>query len=284
MNSIATVRPKPWLLLILSLSLINIGCGGGGYSSPMQPSPQPSPSPNPGVQSMQGSWSIAFHSDVSNDYTVLEANISQAGTHVFAGAPSALVYQGTQLQTTIPLSSLGSKCDSGAVGTVTLDGTLSDQQPTTEALSFTLTQTGALGSAVITASSSTNGAQILDGKYTVPAACGFPEDHGNFQGFQDNVKFSGLDAYTGTFHGDTVMVHLTSQPTGFGLSATGSYNTNPFSLTGSATGFFLTLTGNISGQSVTWLVLFDSTYNTFSIYDPDAKLIGSLSGPNPWDY
>jgi hypothetical protein len=283
MRGIAMVRSRLYLpLIILPLSLLNIGCGGGSYSSPAEPTPQPSP--NPAVQSMQGSWTMSFHSDVSNDYTVLEANISQSGTHVFAGATSALVYQGTSLQTTIPPTSLGSKCDSGAVGTVTLDGTLANLQPTTEALTFTLTQTGALGAAVINASASTNGANIADGTYTVPAACGFPDDHGTFQGFRDYFKFSGADTYTGTYHGDTILVNFTSASTGFGLSATGTDNTAAFTLTGSSTGLFLTLTGDISGQPVTWLALYDSTYDTFGIYDSNAKFLGSLGGPSPWDY
>jgi hypothetical protein len=286
MNAFIKLMSRPYLMF-LSLSLITIGCGGGSYSSPMQPAPVPSPqpSPNPAVQSMQGPWVIWFHSDVSYDYTVLEANISQSGTHVFAGATSALVYQGTIGATTIPPTALGSKCDSGATGTVTLDGTFSDQQATSETLNFTLTQTGALGAAVITASVSTNGAQITDGTFSIPAACGFPEDHGTIQGFHDAVRFSALDMYTGSFHGDTILVNFRSDPTGYGLSATGTDNTAAFTLSGSSTGSFLTLAGSISGQPVTWLVLYDSTYNTFSIYDSDAKLLGSLAGSaNPWGY
>ena len=155
MKAIPIVTRSPYLkLLVLSLPLVAIGCGGSSYS----PQPSPQPSPNPGVQSMQGSWTIAFHSGVSPDsYTVLEANLSQAGTQVSAGATSALVYQGTTLLTTIPLTSLGSKCDSGGVGEVTIDGTLTNQQATTETVTFTLTENGALGTAVITATASTSG-------------------------------------------------------------------------------------------------------------------------------
>jgi hypothetical protein len=76
------------------------------------------------------------------------------------------------------------------VGQVTLDGTLTNQQPTTETISFVLTETGTLGTAVITASASTNGLSILDGTYTIPAACGFPADHGTFTGFKDSVAFA----------------------------------------------------------------------------------------------
>jgi hypothetical protein len=281
MNSFAKRMPRPYLI-ILSLYLLNIGCGGGGYSSPVQPSPAPSPqpSPTPGVQSMQGPWVVWFHSDVSNEYIVLEANISQSGTQVFAGATSALVYQGTIIATVTPPTALGSKCDSGGIGSVTLDGTLSNQQATTETLDFTLTQTGTLGAAVITASASTDGSQISSGTYSIPAACGFSEDHGTIQGFHESVSFSAGDTYTGSFHGDSIIVRFQSDPTGYGLSATGTDNTAAFSLTGSSTGSFLTLTGSISGQPVTWLVLYDSTYNTFSIYDSDATKVGELSGAN----
>jgi hypothetical protein len=246
----------------------------------MQPPPAPSPNPTPGVQSMQGPWVVWFHSDVSNDYVVLEANIFQSGTHVFAGATSAFVYQGAIIASVTPPTALGSKCDSGGIGTVTLDGTLSNQQAATETLDFTLTQTGALGAAVITASVSTNGSQISGGTYSIPAACGFPEDHGTIEGFHDSVSFSSGDTYTGSFHGDSIIVHFQSDPTGYALSATGTDNTAAFNLTGSSTGSFLTLTGNISGQPLTWLVLYDSTYNTFSIYDSDAELLGKLSGSN----
>jgi hypothetical protein len=232
---------------------------------------------------MQGSWTIAFHSDVSaNSYTVLEANLSQADTHVFAGATSALVYQGTTLLTTIPLTSLGSMCDSGGVGQVTFDGTLTNQQATSETVNFTLTENGTLGTAVITASASTDGTKILDGTYTIPAACGFPEDHGTFQGHQESAKFSGVDTYNGTFQNNAITVHFTSG-TGFGVSAAGTYNGTPFTLTGSTTGLSLTLTGQISGQEVSWFGLYDSTYNNFKIYDSDAKLLGTLGG-SPFDY
>jgi hypothetical protein len=78
-------------LLTLYFSLAAVGCGGGSYSST---TPQPSPGPSV-VSSVQGSWEIQFHSaGSSNDYAVLEVNLTQAGTKVFAGATSALVYEG----------------------------------------------------------------------------------------------------------------------------------------------------------------------------------------------
>src|SRR5580765_6188379 len=90
-NAIATHRSYVGVL-ILFVPLVVIGCGGGGYSSPT-----PQPAPGPQVQSnVQGAWEIQFHSaDSSNGYSVLEVNLSQTGTKVFAGAAGALVYHGT---------------------------------------------------------------------------------------------------------------------------------------------------------------------------------------------
>jgi len=276
------IRPLSHLNpLLLCLCLIVAGCGGSNYSPPSQP--PPSPTPGADVISMQGSWTIWFQSSVtSNTFTVLEANISQSGTSVFAGAPSALVYQGTTLETTIPLTSLGSRCDSGAVGQVTFDGAISNVHATSETLTFTLTENGNLGTAVISGSATTNGMQVLNGTYTLPPACGSPGDHGTFQGFQDSVRFSGTDPYYGNFPGNAFIVRFLSGD-GFNISVSGTDNGTPFTLTGSTTGFFLTLTGQISSQEVTWFGLYDSLYNTFQLYDSDGKPVGTLT-PNPWDY
>ena len=51
------------------------------------------------------------------------------------------------------------------------------------------------------------------------------------------------------------------------------------SLTGSTVGMSFNVTGTVSGQAITWFGLFDSTYNTFRIYDSDAKLLGTLGNP-----
>lgn len=283
MKADARVRGSSYArLLVLSFSVISVGCGGGNYSSPSQPSTQP-PGPS-AVSSMQGPWEILFHSDASpNQFTVLEANLSQSGTHLAVAAPSALVFQG---EGTVPwvlmlrLSRLGGKCDSGQAGPVTLDGTLTNQQPVTQPVTFTLTENGALGSAVITASASTDGKGTIDGTYTLPAACGFPEEHGTVQGFKDSTKFSGNDAYGGTVLGNAATIRFASGSSGFALSATGTYNGAPLALTGSTTGLSLTLTGNVSGQAINWFGLYDSTYNSFRIYDSDANLLGELNS-NP---
>lgn len=268
-------------LAILSFGFVAFGCGGGGY---VQPSPQPGPSttPPPGptvVQSMQGSWEIHFHSAVSPaNFFVLEANISHAGTHVFSGAPSTLVYQSPGPDaTTLQLSRFGAQCDNGG-GTdqVILDGMLSNQQPTTETVTFTLTENGPLGSSVLTGTSATDGLSIADGTYTLPASCGFPADHGTFEGFQDSFGLTGNN-YTGNFNGGADAIVVSFITAGFGITATGTDNGSPFTLTGSTVGLSLTLTGTVSGHAVTWFGIYDSTYNTFNFYTLDGKRLGSLT-------
>ena len=273
---------RPIIRLILALSLVDVGCGGGNYSPASQSSPQPSPGPS-AVPSMQGSWEIVFQSDVSpNKPTVLEMNLSESGTHLTAEPTGVLAFQGKGAGTwvlALELSRFGGKCNSSGADEVTFDGTLADQRPITQNVTFTLTENGTSGSAVITASASTDGSSTLDGTYSIPAACGFPEDHGIVRGFRDLPKFSNGNTYSGTFPGHAVVVHFAFESTGFGVSATGTDNGAPFYLTGSTVGMSFNVTGTVSGQAITWFGLYDSTYNTFRIYDSDAKLLGTLGNP-----
>jgi hypothetical protein len=241
------------------------GAGGGGT----------------GTAPMQGSWEVLFHPDAAPDqYTVLEANLTQSGTQLSVDPANALLFQA---QGTIPwvmllhVSQLGGKCGIGSADQVTFDSTLTNLQPVAQSLSFTLTENGPSGSAVITASATTDGTSTLDGTYTLPAACGFPAETGTFQGFKDSAKFSSLDSYAGTVQGNSTTVNFTSASSGYGLTGTGTYNGAPLALNGSTTGMSLTLTGTVSGQTATWFGLYDSTYNTFRIYDSSANQVGALS-------
>ncbi len=241
MNRNAVIIPRSYLgLLVLCFSLADIGCGGGSYSPPPPP---PGPS---GLSSLQGSWELQFHSDVtSDDYTVLEVNLSQAGSKVFAGDPSALVYQGNA--------------------------------STTETITFTLTESGAAGTAVLSASASTNGSSILDGTYTIPAACGFPADQGTFGGYRDTVA-SANGAYSGTLNSgaDVIVANFSYTANSFDLSVSGTDNGAQFVLTGSTVGFSLVLTGNVGSHAVNWFGLYDPTYNVFRIYDSNGQFLGAL--------
>jgi hypothetical protein len=270
-----------FLLAALSLSLSMPGCGGGGYAgstgSGGNGGGNGGGSGGPSVVSMQGSWEIVFQSTVSqNQYTVLEANLTQTGTHVFAGAPSAVLYRSTGLRLaslSLKASELGGQCDSNGTDEVTLDATLTNVTATSETVAFTLTETGDLGSAVITGSSSTDGTQVT-GTYSIAAACGAPEDHGTFSGYQDSA--SDYDFYSGSFNGgsDAIVVTIVSQR--FGITFSGTDNGAPFTLQGSTVGFSAELEGTVGGKPVQWFVVYDPTYNVFLVFNPDATLVGVL--------
>ena len=277
------------LLAVLSLSLSTFGCGGGyGSSTGSGGNGGGTGGGNGGsgggasVVSMQGQWEILFTSTASpTKYTVLEANLTQTGTNVFAGAPSALIYQSTGFSSTaylLKISSFGGQCDSNGTDEVTFDATLTNVTAASEALTFTLTETGALGSAITTATVSTDGKE-LNGEYSRPAACGYPEDHGTFHGVQYPTRFSGVDHYHGNFNdgADGIVITFASDTAGFGLTASGTDNGTPFTLAGSTVGQLLTLSGTVSGHPVTWFGYYDSISNAFDFYDSNAKFLGTVS-------
>jgi hypothetical protein len=226
---------------------------------------------------MQGSWIFLFHSAVSDGCLALEANLSEEGNRVFSDRTSTLVFEPKTCKTStieMQLKHLGGQCDSGSVGDVTVDATLSDLT-----VSLALSETGALGSVVTNASASNNGGSISNGTYSTPAACGFPEDHGTVEGYQDSIAFSG-ETYSGTLTFDgtahAIVSLFTSTPHSFDLSMSGTYSGTPFVLNGSTVGLSLNLTGTIAGGQVNWFGLYDPLYNNFYIYDSDSTFVGSL--------
>ena len=252
MKANANVRRRSYLrLLILSLSLIGVGCAGGKYSSPIQPAPLPPPSPST-RSTLQGPWEIFFQSDLNpHEFIVLEANLSLTDKHLFSEANGAVIFQGQgsmPYQPAISLSHLGGVCHSGSADEVTFDGTLANPNSGTQAITFTLAENSTLGSAVMTASASITATGAMSGTYTLPAACGFPEDHGTISGYEDSTKFSAADVYGGTIDGNAVVVRFASANDGVGASADGTYSGTTLALTGFASGDALTLTGTISGR------------------------------------
>jgi hypothetical protein len=266
-------------IAVTALIFVMGGCGGGKYSSPVQPSPQPPPSPSSG-SNLQG-WEIFFQSDLSpGQFIVLEASLSQTGKHLFSEPDGAVIFQAQgsiPYQPVISVSHLGGECHSDGADEVTFDGTLASANSGTQSATFTLAENSTLGSAVITASASITATGAMSGTYTLPAACGFPEDHGTISGYEDSTKFSAVDVYRGTIDGNAVVVHFASVNGEVGASAGGTYNGTTLALTGFASDNVLTLTGTLSGRETTWFALYDSLYNTFRIYDSDAKLIGGLT-------
>ncbi len=278
MNSVTGIKIKTISSLsALALSLAISSCGCGGYTSSI---PQQNP---PTQESLGGAWEIIFHSDVSpNDYTVLETNLTQVGTRVFAGSPSALVYQAKPKSpptSSVLLSRFGGRCDSNGNDEVTFDGILESATPTTGTLKFTVTETGVLGAAETTAAGSVNGAEI-SGNYSTPATCGSPEDHGSFTGRPYSLSF--VDGFSGLLNNgaDSLSVMVESVANTFNLAFWGTENGASLNLHGTTVGFSVELKGTVAGQPTEWFALYNPGSNTFQIFDSDAKLLGSLTG-NP---
>jgi hypothetical protein len=145
---------------------------------------------------------------------------------------------------------------------------------TNETATFTISQEGDLGTATLSATNT--GQAVSNGTYTIPASCGLPADHGTFAGFRDSVHFAG-ESYSGTLNGgtDVIVVGITSA-TGFDLTVNGTDNGTIFNATGSVIGFSAELDGIISGNGFHWFVLYDSTYNSFQVFDANDKLIGNF--------
>jgi hypothetical protein len=271
----ATVCRAALRLPIISCALFVVGCGGGYMAPPAQQQPPPPP-----AATLEGSWEIHFQSLVTpSNATVVEANLSQSGAHVFSGAPGTLAYRGTGPDAVeIPLTQFGGNCDSGGNDQVVFDGMLTTTG-STRTITLTVTETGTLGSSVITGTASTDGSQFTSGTYSIPAACGFAEDHGTFEGFRDSFQLNPGDTFSGTFNGgaDAIVMRFANDATGFGITASGTDNGTPFSIPGSTTGLSVTLSETVSGNTVTWFGVYNTTYNWISFYGPDGKLLGKLS-------
>ncbi len=204
---------------------------------------------------MQGPWELVFQSDINPGLpTVLEMNLTQSGTHLTAGATSTLAFEGQGTGTwaiAINLSRFGGECNNSGTDEIVFDGTLADQTSASQPMTFTLTETSASGSAAITgtATATMGGSIAIDGTYSLPAACGFPEDHGIVQGFKDSAKFSSGQSFSGNFAGHAMVVNFAYDSSGFGMTASGTDNGAPFTLTGTTVGMSFTATGTISNQT-----------------------------------
>ena len=63
---------------------------------------------------------------------------------------------------------------------------------------------------------------------------------------------------------------------GFDLTVNGTDSGTTFNATGSVIGFSAELDGTISDNKFHWFVLYDSTYNSFQVFDANDKLIGNF--------
>jgi len=260
------------LLTILS------GCGGAGSTIGGGGTGNGDHIPPPTPTTLGGRWEVFFQSNVArNEFIVLEANLILTNKHLSSETNGAVIFsaQGPlPYQPVLQVTHLGGGCHDGVEDEVIFDGTVEEPKSGTQSASFTLTENSTLGSAVITATASISPTGLISGTYTLPAACGFPEDNGTISGNKDDSNFS-AQVYKGTLDGKSVSLSFALGTTG--ATASGTYGGTPFSLAGFASGDALTMKGVISSQETMWFVLYDSLYNLFRIYDFDANLLGTLT-------
>jgi hypothetical protein len=260
-------------LSFLGAILLVGGCGGGSVSTP---APAPT-TPTAAPATVQGQWQVVAQSMDGGTGVLIETNFSQNGSNVQAAKSSVVLIQG------VPgtYSGLGGECDNGALGNDSIQATVSGQT-----LSFTLTESGSLGTGTSTgtATISSNGTQITSGTYTTPAACGFQMDSGTLTGAL-------VQPFSGTFAGMLAIgstsdaVTMTISQSNYNLSVTGAANGTPFTLTGTVVGATFNVSGTIAGQSVQYVGLYETSANDFRVYDTAFNPLGVLkpqsSAPPP---
>ena len=242
------------------------GCGGGSVATPVSSIPTPV---TPTAANVQGQWQVVAQSTNGGTGVLIETNLAQSGTNVTAAKSSVVLIQGVPGTYT----GLGGECDNGAVGDDSIQATVSGQT-----LSFTLTETGSLGTGTSTgtATISSDGTQITSGTYTTAAACGFAADSGTVTG-------AIIKPFSGTFAGmlangsTTDAVTVTISQSGYNLSVTGTDNGTPFTLSGTVVGATFNVTGTIAGRSVQYVGLYETSANDFRVYDTSFNPLGVLN-------
>jgi len=254
----------PTLGLLGAILLVG-GCGGGSVGTPAPVLRTPTATP----VTIQGQWQVVAQSADGGTGVLIETNLTQSGSNVLAAKSSVVLIQGVPETYT----GLGGECDNGALGNDSIQATVTGQT-----LSFTLTESGSLGTGTSTgtATISSNGTQITSGTYTTPAACGFQMDSGTLTG-------AVIQPFSGTFAGmlangsTTNAVTATISQSNYNLSVTGTANGTPFTLSGTVVGATFNVAGTIAGQSVQYVGLYETSTNDFRVYDTAFNLLGVLN-------
>jgi hypothetical protein len=255
-------------LVALSVCVLALaGCGGGASTSPL-PAPV-TPIPTSSTATLQGQWQIVAHSNVNPASSLLvEANFTQSGSTVTADTSSVMLVDGTPGAFT----GLAGECDNGILGDDSVQATVSGQ-----ALSFTLTEAGSLGTGTSTGSATISGTQLTGGTYQTPAACGFAADNGSFTG-------TTIAPFSGTFAGQllnltgtTDAVSVTLSQSDYTLNAVGTDAGAPITLTGKVMGATFNVTGMVQGQAREYVGIYDTTSNAFLVYNNQFQFLGTLN-------
>ncbi len=254
------------LLLILVLQ----GCGGGSSYNPTNPVvPQ---------LTLQGPWMVQLGGE--NPNWTIEANISQAGSDLSAGA------QNVELFSNSP--GIGSTCG----GTATISGTINN---TNSAVTLTLTETGPNGTSVSNISGTAVNASaahvvtLLQGNVQYPTnpTCGIAvgNNSGNFATTLVGVPVTPISgSFSGTLLSGSQTVVTITQGANNTVTISGNSGGFPVTMSGDIVGSSFNASGTIGGSNVQWIGFGNNsngngnpTVNTFLLLDPQGTDLGRLS-------
>jgi hypothetical protein len=232
------------LMPLLLLSLIMIACGGGGSSS----------NQTPGIPNIQGKYeSVAQSTTYPGEALLIEATVTEDGSGNIQSSGSHIVLGGAGWPFS-PNSSniwLGGNCQ-GYENGASLFGTVSANHSTT----LTLNENGNLFNTTRTISNNqiTGTYQSLNG-----STC---SDSGAFVSTKILNRLSGnfsTQSNGGFFHSFSAVTALLSEDFAHNMTVIGMADGTPYTLTGVVAGNAFSANGNMGGQAVHYLGLFQPT-------------------------
>jgi hypothetical protein len=232
------------LIPLLMSSLIMIGCGGGGSSSNQAP----------GIPSIQGKYETVAQSTTYPgkalliEATVMEdgsGNIQSSGSHILLGGA------GWPFNPDSGNIWLGGNCQ-GYENGASLSGTVNANNSVT----LTLNENGNLFNTTGTISNNQ-----ITGTYQSPngSTC---SDNGAFASTKLLVRLSGsfsTQSNGGFFHSFSGVTASLSEDSAHNMTVIGMADGTPYTLTGVVAGNAFSANGDMAGQSVHYLGLFQPT-------------------------
>lgn len=235
----------PMFALLVTL----LSCGGGSGSGSGVGS-----QPNP--VNVQGKWEVIALSTLNPTApypdTLIEANLSQTGSSVSAGAQSVAL---------VPFYHNGGANWGIANPTVNVCGGTGETIDATitagTSLTFTLTESGPDGTYTVsgTAMISADGKTMI-GTYTSAAACALPADAGSLTGALV-PSFSGT--YTATFSDGSTAALTVTEDANYNLTINATEQGQAFTLSGEAVGGGFSVSGTVPGAGE---VTYEGVYLT----------------------
>ncbi|HKV48118.1 MAG TPA: hypothetical protein VJN69_08510 [Candidatus Acidoferrales bacterium] len=194
---------------------------------------------NPAPAAIAGKWAVVFSSTQNParnfPYTAVETNLTQSGTTVSAGDQATYIIPFGPQGIDQPIAPLN-YC--GGLPTGSFNATIIGRS-----LTFTLVENGAVGTYTVTGTATiASDGDTISGTYNAPAACGAAADAGTLSGTLVPLVSGSYNTLFDTGPGPTLAI---TEDSAHSVTATGTYESSSFSLSGVIVGGSLTLSGNI---------------------------------------